>query len=177
MKTIRRNTHRLAALFVLPLGIGMSVAGNTAFADSRSLQPQQMLPQYRQECAACHQAYPPGMLPARSWNNIMSGLDRHFGTDASLDAATVVQIGQWLEGNAGTYKRVKEAPPGDRITRSAWFERKHRELDAVVWRHASVKSAANCAACHSRAEQGRFGEHELRFPAGLPDRYRQVFED
>ncbi len=107
----------------------------------------------------------------------MGGLDRHYGTDASLDAATVAQIGKWLEGNAGTYKRVSEAPPDDRITRSAWFGRKHRELDATVWRLASVKSAAHCAACHSRAEQGRFGEHELRLPAGLPDRFRRAFED
>lgn len=107
----------------------------------------------------------------------MGGLDRHYGTDASLDPAAVQQISQWLQANAGTYKRVQEAPPEDRITRSAWFQRKHRELDAPVWRHASVKSAANCAACHTRAEQGRFGDGELRFPAGLDARYRRAFED
>ncbi len=175
MKSRHLNPRRTAALFALSLGIGLGAG--MARADERGLQPQQMLPQYRQECAACHLAYPPGMLPARSWNRIMGGLDRHYGTDASLDAATVAQIGKWLEGNAGTYKRVSEAPPDDRITRSAWFGRKHRELDATVWRLASVKSAANCAACHGRAEQGRFGEHELRLPAGLPDRFRRAFED
>jgi hypothetical protein len=26
-----------------------------------------LLPQYKQECAACHLAYPAGMLPAKSW--------------------------------------------------------------------------------------------------------------
>lgn len=173
MKPIKTQTGRLAAL----LALAGSLASGIALADSDRLQPQQMLPQYRQECAACHLAYPPGMLPASSWGRIMSGLDRHYGSDASLDAATVAQIGQWLQGHAGTYKRVKEAPPDDRITRSAWFERKHHELDAAVWRHASVKSAANCAACHGRAEQGRFGEQELRFPAGLPERYRRAFAD
>ncbi len=173
MKT-RIPTRRLAALLALALGVGLGTS--SASADERSLQPQ-MLPQYRQECAACHLAYPPGLLPARSWSRIMGGLERHYGSDASLDAATVAQIAQWLDRHAGSYKRVSEVPPEDRITRSAWFERKHRELDATVWRLASVKSAANCAACHSRAEQGRFGEHELRLPAGLPARYRQAFED
>ena len=46
------------------------------------------LPKYQQECAACHLAYPPGLLPAASWQRLMSNLPRHFGTDASLDAAT-----------------------------------------------------------------------------------------
>ena len=109
-----------------------------ARADRRGLQPQQMLPQYRQECAACHLAYPPGMLPARSWNRIMGGLDRHYGTDASLDAATVAQIGKWLEGNAGATSGSARRRPTT-ITRSAWFGRKHRELDATVWRLASVR--------------------------------------
>ena len=146
-----------------------------ALADGGSAMPRQILPAYQQECAACHLAYPPGMLPAPSWNRIMGGLERHYGTDASLDAATVSQIGIWLNANAGTYKRVAEAPPEDRITRSVWFERKHRRIDAQVWKHASVKSAANCMACHGGAEKGRFDDDELRFPAGLDARYRRYW--
>jgi hypothetical protein len=69
-----------------------------------------------------------------------------------------------LQANAGTYKRVREAPPDDRITRSAWFVRKHREVDAAVWKRASIKSAAQCTACHVQAEQGNFDEHQVRVP-------------
>jgi hypothetical protein len=72
------------------------------------------------------------MLPAASWQRIMGGLDRHYGTDAALDAATVQQISGWLQTHAGTYKRVTEAPPEDRITRSAWFVRKHDEIEPTV---------------------------------------------
>lgn len=43
---------------------------------------------YAQECAACHTAYPPGLLPRACWGRLIGGLDKHFGTDASLDAAT-----------------------------------------------------------------------------------------
>jgi mono/diheme cytochrome c family protein len=137
-----------------------------ALADS-NLQPQLVLPLYKQECAACHMAYPPGLLPARSWTRIMSGLDKHYGSDASLEPETVAQISRWLQTEAGTYKRVAQAPPEDRITRSAWFVSKHRKLDPQVWKHASVKSAANCAACHTSADKGDFDDDAVTLPSGL----------
>ena len=137
-----------------------------AWADS-SVQPRTTLPLYTQECAACHMAYQPGLLPAKSWARVMGGLDKHYGSDASLDAASVQQISRWLQAEAGTYKRVAEAPPEDRITRSAWFVSKHRKLDPQVWKHASVKSAANCAACHTGADRGDFDDDGVKMPAGL----------
>lgn len=142
---------------------GTLTGATSAWADGR-LMPSQVLSIYKLECAACHMAYPPGMLPAASWQRIMSGLERHYGTDASLEPAQVKQISVWLKSNAGTYKRVNEEPPEDRITRSAWFARKHREVEAAVWKRASIKSAAQCAACHTQAEQGNFNEHQVRIP-------------
>ena len=123
-------------------------------------------PNYLQECAACHIAYPVGMLPAASWHHLMGTLNKHYGTDASLDATSQREISDWLKANAGTYKRVSEAPPQDRITQSAWFLRKHRdgEVPAGVWKRASVGSPANCAACHPQAAQGRFSERDIRIP-------------
>lgn len=162
----------------LLLAIGLSLtAYSLAYADKARMLPSNMPAAYAQECAACHTAYPPGMLPARSWQRIMSGLDKHFGTDASLDPATVKQLSTWLQAHAGTYKRVAEEPPQDRITRAAWFVREHRKIDPAVWKHASVKSAANCAACHSTADQGDYGERSLQFPKGLDARYRGAWND
>jgi hypothetical protein len=126
--------------------------------------PAQVLPLYKKECAACHIAYPPGMLPAASWRRIMSGLDKHYGTDAALEPNQVQQLSSWLQNHAGTYKRVQEAPPEDRITRTVWFARKHREVDSAVWKRAQVKSAAQCSRCHVQAEQGDFDEHQIRIP-------------
>lgn len=125
-----------------------------------------ILPTYQQECGACHMAYPPGLLPAVSWQRLMGSLGQHYGTDASLDEASVREIGAWLRVNGGTYKRVSEAPPQDRITKSAWFLRKHneREVPPAVWTRAAVGSASNCAACHSQAAQGSFSERDIRIP-------------
>jgi hypothetical protein len=124
------------------------------------------LPKYQQECAACHLAFPPGMLPAASWQRIMGTLNQHYGADASLDDATTHEIGAWLKTHAGTYKRVSEAPPQDRISKSAWFLQKHRpgEVPADAWKRVAVGSPANCAACHRNAAQGSFNEREISIP-------------
>jgi Dihaem cytochrome c len=167
---------RLARAAALLAALCATTAALPARADG-ALMPLRVPPAYTQECGACHTAYPPALLPARSWQRLMGGLDRHYGSDATLDAKTLAQLDGWLQQHAGTYKRVAEEPPQDRITRSAWFERKHRQIDAAVWRLPSVKSAANCAACHGGAERGRFDDDELRLPEGLDARQRRAWND
>ena len=107
--------------------------------------------------------------------------DEYQGGDraavVALDPATAARIDAWLQRHAGTWKRVSDEPPQDRITRSRWFERKHRKVDTAVWRHDSVKSAANCGACHVGADRGRFDDDDLRFPAGLGARHRRAWND
>lgn len=150
------------------LALAMSASALIAQADDDSRRRAvPLLPAYTQECAACHLAYPPGLLPAASWKRLMSGLDSHYGSDASLDPATVAQLSGWLEANAAAGRRARETPPDDRITRSDWFVREHREVAAPVWKHPAVRSAARCEACHTDAERGRFSERALRAPPGL----------
>jgi hypothetical protein len=122
------------------------------------------LPAYSQECASCHLAYPPALLPAATWQRLMQNLPRHFGTDASLDAPRTQQISAWLQSHAGSGRRAQEAPPEDRVTRAAWFVRKHREVAAEVWKRPAVRSASQCGACHPAAAEGRFSEHDIRIP-------------
>lgn len=173
-----KTSHNTQATFrLIAITLGFAAMG-AAHADGGRMMPSSIPSAYTTECAACHTGYAPGMLPARSWARIMTGLDKHYGSDASLDPATVKELGNWLQANAGTYKRVAEEPPQDRITRSAWFERKHRKLDdPAVWKLASIKSAANCAACHTGADKGRFDDDNLKVPAGLPLRFRLAFMD
>lgn len=144
----------------------MLLGSTAAQAESEGGSRVPLLPKYVQECAACHVAYPAGFMPAASWQRVMGGLNKHYGTDASLDDATAREISAWLKAHAGTYKRVNEEPPHDRITQSAWFLRKHRdgEVPANVWKRASVGSPSNCSACHTNAAKGNFSEHEVRIP-------------
>lgn len=119
-------------------------------------------PKYAQECGSCHVPYPPGLLGAASWQRVMGSLQRHYGSDASLDAADRSEIGAWLQAHAGSGRRVQDAPPEDRLTRSAWFVREHDEVEPATWRR--VKSASACEACHTGAAQGSFREREIRLP-------------
>ena len=106
----------------------------------------------------------PGLLPAESWRHVMAGLDKHFGTDASLTPAESKEITDFLVRN-GTNRWSGAATPL-RITETAGFLRKHRgdEVPASAFQRASVKSAANCQACHSDAAKGDFSERGVRIP-------------
>ncbi len=143
--------------------LALLLAG-TARADRVPVPP---LPAYQAECAACHLAYPPGLLPAVSWQRLMANLPRHFGSDASVDPATLKQLSEHLAANAGTFKKVARdpaPPPEDRISRAPWFVREHREIDPATWKRKAVGSASNCAACHAQAAQGSFSEREIQIP-------------
>jgi Dihaem cytochrome c len=139
-------------------------APTSAVAEDSSGVRAPLLPKYQQECGACHLAFPPGLLPTASWQSVMAGLPSHFGTDASLDAATTRELSAWLAAHAGAHKRVREAPPQDRITRADWFVREHREVNTAVWQRPAIRSPANCAACHTTADRGRFSEHAIQIP-------------
>jgi nitrate/TMAO reductase-like tetraheme cytochrome c subunit len=120
---------------------------------------------YEAECASCHMAYPPGLLGQKNWQSMMLSLDKHFGTDASLDAKTQTEITQWLIKNAATRQKYAAFAPENRITKTAWFIRKHDEVNADVWKRAGIKSPANCSACHADAIKGDFEEDRVRIPA------------
>jgi nitrate/TMAO reductase-like tetraheme cytochrome c subunit len=93
----------------------------------------------------------------------MSGLDKHFGSDASLDDTSAREIGAFLDKNAGS-NRHSTGKPVLRITETRWFVREHDEVSDRTWKNPKVKSAANCAACHTGAESGNYSEHSIRIP-------------
>lgn len=132
-------------------------------------------PVYLEECGGCHMAYPPGLLPASSWEKVMSGLEDHFGDNAELDANTHRNISTFLLSNSADrsdYRRARKfssalktnnAPL--RISETPYFRHEHDEVpDRMVKDNSEVKSFSHCNACHSRAEQGWFNEDDIRIP-------------
>ncbi len=179
-----RNLFRVFSLAMLLMSVTMSVAhaddddderhegtfgerhsGKYGGEDrGRPVQPAQINAKFRQECSSCHIAYSPGLLPAESWRKVMAGLDKHFGTDASLTDQENKEITAFLVNNASNRWSAPTAPL--RITETAWFKRKHdgHEISPDVWKRPSVKSRANCAACHPQADRGDFEEDNVRIP-------------
>jgi hypothetical protein len=124
---------------------------------------------WKSECGSCHVAYPPGLLPSASWRAIMAGLERHFESDATIDAPTAAAIEAFLVANAGRDRWPSPtAAPILRITETRWFRHEHDEVTPTAWRSPAVQSAANCGACHMDAESGRFREREIRVPVPKP---------
>ncbi len=114
---------------------------------------------WRSECSACHIAFPPALLAADAWLNIMLRLDKHYGTEASLEATTRDDIAAYLARNAnGSIRSNGSNSSGQstlmgsdielpRITRSDWFLRKHGSA-IRLWQKGKIKSLADCGACH-----------------------------
>lgn len=119
---------------------------------------------YKAECGSCHVAYPPALLPAGSWQAVLSGLDKHFGSDASVDSKSLAALQAYLDSNAGRDRRASTGAPGLRISATDWFRREHRKVPATTWQGAAVKSPANCTACHTGAEGGDYSERGIRVP-------------
>ncbi len=128
---------------------------------------------YREECGSCHMAYPPGLLPALSWERIMATLDDHFGENAELDEETRARLLNYLlDHSAGRIdyrlsnrlvRGLRQVPL--RITDLPYFRHEHREIPPrLVTGNPRVRSFSNCNACHLHAEQGFFGEHDIHIP-------------
>ncbi len=131
-------------------------------------------PIYKEECGSCHMVYPPGLLPARSWDKMMENLKNHFGDNATLDNQLQNNIRQFLSMNAADRtalrrsQKIAKSIPADesplRFTETYYFKRQHHEVGRKVWSRKSIGSPSNCVACHGRAEQGIFSERELSIP-------------
>lgn len=133
------------------------------------------LPLYKEECGSCHMAYQPGLLPERSWQKIMAGLESHFGDNAELDSNSTKIITDFLKkysADKSSYRRstkimrslVKNDSP-IRISETPYIKHEHDEIpDKMIKRNQEVKSLANCNACHTTAEKGIYDEDNVKIP-------------
>ncbi|MBK9160562.1 MAG: diheme cytochrome c [Nitrosomonadales bacterium] len=136
---------------------------------------------YKEECSACHMAYPPGLLPSRSWEKLLNeqALGDHFGDDASLDGDTLREIHDYAMENAADksfHKRSRkialatengEAPL--RIIEVRYIKRKHHDIpEKMISGNKDVKSLSFCSKCHTRADDGNFDSDTVSIP-NYPD--------
>ena len=118
----------------------------------------------KNECSACHFAYPAPMLPQASWKMIMGSLENHFGEDASLDAQTTRHITKYLVAQAGDtelwsskfVRGLDNQKPLIRITETKYWIRQHPAISKEKLQSGLAGLKANCAVCHLRAEDGHY---------------------
>jgi len=147
--------------------------GNRGGGSSYPADAQYVL--YKAECGGCHIAYPPSMLPASSWQDMMGALENHFGDNAELDAPTAEQIALFLERNAAgkglgeyserSWRATRDRRAPIRITQTDYFRGQHHEIPAnMVSGNPDVGSFSRCDACHRSADEGDFDEHGVSIP-------------
>ena len=144
------------------LAFAVTLAAGAAAAEERPVPANPPADVWQQECAACHLAFPPYMLPSKSWKQLMQELNRHFDTDASLSDQETQSISRYLLKYAGNDKYFDGVPL--RITQTSRFRQEHDAIEPSVIRREAVKSLANCKACHPGAERESFEEAELKIP-------------
>lgn len=181
-KRARAGEHAAAQEAARPVAAGLATAaiagllagvvlylGALPPTGYRALAPS---PLYEKECGACHLAFHPSLLPATSWRLAMAGLGDHFGEDASLGAEASREIEAWLVANAAEswdteaanrFRTVDSANP-TRITETPYWRRKHQGIEASVFARKSIRSKANCLACHKDAASGRFDDQAIDIP-------------
>ena len=133
-----------------------AAAGAQAAGAAAATAPSGGERMFATECGACHWAYPPLLLPARSWSALTGHLTNHFGEDASLDADTTRQIADFLAARAGDAPgvnspflrglRSEDVPL--LITDLPVWKAIHGRIPASEFASPEVKSSANCLGCH-----------------------------
>lgn len=163
-------------VLLLAMGVGGTlawIASAPASEDANFAMPSGRL--YVAECGSCHTAFAPGFLPARSWRKMMEELGDHFGEDVTLPDPERLAILKDLELLAADgrqasqrMRRIAAYVPANaapqRISETGFFKFMHDEVPNSIWRRQKVGSKANCGACHPRADEGRYGEREVRIP-------------
>jgi hypothetical protein len=133
--------------------------------------------QYQEECGACHFAYQPGLLPAKSWEALLNAkaLRKHFGVNAELDDDTLKVIHDYAVENAADkswHKRsrkiavaTEEGPTPLRITELRYISRKHHDIpEKMIKGNKGVKSLSFCDKCHTQAELGVYDADTVNIP-------------
>lgn len=130
---------------------------------------------YIKECGSCHFPYQAGLLPSNAWNKMMTNLENHFNSDASLNEADLQTLTKYLNDNSAEknmqYKRsnriVLSIPAGqipDSISTTPYMIKKHEDIRKDLITQKEVKGLFNCIACHKTADKGIYGERDINIP-------------
>lgn len=118
--------------------------------------------QYNEICGSCHFPYQPGLLPAVSWQKIMSNTEKHFGAAIKLSPVEARTINRYLLDNSAGHVNdevsynilhsLKYDPIVMRITKTPYFIKVHNQLNG----DDKVKNIGECNSCHKDAAQGKY---------------------
>ncbi|MDT8448274.1 MAG: cytochrome C [bacterium] len=128
---------------------------------------------YLDECGTCHLAYQPELLPKASWDKIMTTLGDHFGEELMLEKAAVARLNNYIMKNAADESKAARsikvmaslggAAPMS-IMEVPYIKDFHQNITEETIKNKSVRSLANCEACHISAHGGMYIREHIHVP-------------
>jgi len=135
---------------------------------------------YYSECGACHELYPPFMLPESSWERIREGLNNHFGEEISPsmkkgenrislnDQTVIFNFLKQHSADKSTREisvKVMKSLDGARgrksITKIKYWKDTHAKIPQEVFKSEKIKDKSNCFACHKNFEKGMIEDIDI----------------
>ena len=124
---------------------------------------------YSEECGSCHFAYQPGLMPARSWQKIMTTLDDHFGDNAELETEEQQILMDYLIYNSAESSIYRHSTNVDksigwnqiplRIAEIPYISFQHDDfMDDMIEHNPQIKSRSYCNDCHTKAKDGIYAD-------------------
>ena len=160
--TVKRTIFDAAA-WTIGLLAGMGIIAHDTMAGGKLAAPPNE--RFRSECGSCHIAYPPQLLSAHC-----------MATDHVAARPALRDRRERRPGRRSGDRRIPRTlfrlrsgamrfrPTAYASPKPAGSCMSTSEVPSAVWKLPAVKSAANCAACHTNAEQGDFRERNIRIP-------------
>lgn len=118
--------------------------------------------QYNEVCGSCHFSYQPGLLPAMSWQKIMSDTENHFGKSLNLSSVELRTMTRYLLDNSAGHindeisnnilQTFNYDPLIIRITNTPYFVSTHKLLNY----EDNKMNIGQCDNCHHNATQGKY---------------------
>jgi hypothetical protein len=177
MATRTGTVHWIIGTVLLGAVLTFGVYGVVVNAAAGETNPYVRNSEYIEECGACHLAYPPGLLPAKSWERLMQGLADHFGENAELSDEVSTRIADYLQKyalEAGQQSRMSQFlrnlpdDPPLRITVLPGFIAAHSDIPKQLGVETLKEGFLSpCADCHRTAASGIF-DKELLHPGYGP---------
>ncbi len=176
------TSHRLVASVLTVSFLTWSAVSLNGYISATEAQPYQpfkgpvlaMNELWNEECGACHLAFHPNLLPARSWQRLFEQQADHFQEDLMLDEATFNELTNYALMNSAEEKKTEAAWKIDRtvkksetplqITALVYWKDKHSDIADETWQREKIQSKTNCGACHYDAELSTFQDSAMRIP-------------
>ena len=138
---------------------------------------------YYTKCGACHQPYPPFMLPNSSWERIRGDLSNHFGENISstikknkkrISTNEQRVIFNFLKRHSAdkstreislkVMKSLNGARGRKSITKIQYWKDTHADISPKIFKSEKVKDKSNCFACHKNFEKGMIEDIDIQIP-------------